>query len=370
MILKEIAVKMQEVSPAGIRAMLGFDGFVDQIVHVVDTRYDIDRFERVKTLDDYGKKISNAAGLSLNVEMVPIQTKIGGNGPILAEALAAHGMKITYVGAMGKDGIHPVFRTLAEKMELVSLCDPAFTDAIEFLDGKIISSKLESFKEINWDTIEKRVGTERFRHMLEKSDILGFENWTMIVGMTDVWENMIEKILPCLSKDRRKVLFIDLADPEKRTDEDLSSAIGCLKKFDRYFETILGLNEKEAYEVAALYGKGRDELPCVMEAADFLKERTGISGIVVHTLKQACGAVQNERAIVDGPYCSKPRLVTGAGDNFNAGFLLGKLLGFGLEESLLMGTANSGFYVRNARSAGYGELRRFILDWSEGSIGA
>jgi len=55
-------------------------------------------------------------------------------------------MKITYVGAMGKDGIHPVFRTLAEKMEIVSLCEPAFTDAIEFLDGKIISSKLESFK--------------------------------------------------------------------------------------------------------------------------------------------------------------------------------------------------------------------------------
>jgi len=366
--LKRIAYRMNETDPCQIKALLGFDGFVDQIVHVVDVRYDTDHFKRVKTLEDYGKKICNAAGLSLNVEMVPVKTKIGGNGTILADALVNQGMKITYIGAMGKDSINPVFKELASRIEVISLSDPAFTDAIEFMDGKIISSKLESFKDISWNTIENKVGQDRLLGILEENDLLGFENWTMIVRMTEIWENMIDKILPRMSMDKKRVLFIDLADPEKRTQEDIMSGINCLRKFEAYFETILGLNEKESYEIAELFGKGRNELPDVTMVADFLKEQTGISGIVIHTLKQACGVIKDEKAIVDGPYCDKPLLTTGAGDNFNAGFLTGKMMGLGLQESLLMGTANSGYYVRKAGSASYGELRQFILDWSEGYI--
>ena len=48
---------------------------------MVDKRYDAEHFERVNYMEDYGKKICKAAGLSLNVEMVPVQTKLGGNGP-------------------------------------------------------------------------------------------------------------------------------------------------------------------------------------------------------------------------------------------------------------------------------------------------
>ena len=59
-----------------------------------------------------------------------------------------------------------------------------------------------------------------------------------------------------------------------------------------------------------------------------------------------------------------------SGDNFNAGFILGRMLGFDLEESLLMGTANSGFYVREARSATYQELQQFIENWSENKLEA
>lgn len=363
-LLKEIAEKMKEKNPEDIKILMGFDGFVDQVIHVVDTRYDTNHFKRINYMNDYGKKICEAAGLSLNVEMVPVQTKLGGNGPILANSLANQGCRITYVGALGKNNVHPVFHELEEKVDVISISDPGFTDAIEFLDGKIISSKLEPLKDVNWKNLKENVGIDQLVELIDKSDLIGFENWTMIVETTDIWKNIIEKILPKLACKERKTLFIDLADPEKRTKGDVLEALDCLECFEEYFDTVLGLNEKEAYEIANLFGKEKQEFSNVLEVARFLKSQIKISEIIIHPVKQACGVMTGEEAIVDGPYCEKPKLTTGAGDNFNAGFVLGKMLGFSLKESLLIGTANSGFYVRAARSATYDELQHFIANWS------
>ena len=93
-LLQTVAKKMKDRDPKQIKILMGFDGFVDQVLHVVDKRYDAEHFERVNYMEDYGKKICKAAGLSLNVEMVPVQTKLGGNGPIMANSLARHGCKM------------------------------------------------------------------------------------------------------------------------------------------------------------------------------------------------------------------------------------------------------------------------------------
>ena len=90
-----------------------------------------------------------------------------------------------------------------------------------------------------------------------------------------------------------------------------------------------------------------------------------VSTVVIHSTKQACASDQNGEFLVNGPYCSKPIISTGAGDHFNAGFMLGSMLDLSLEEALLLGTANSGYYVRNAFSATKEELCQFIINWSK-----
>ena len=45
--------------------------------------------------------------------------------------------------------------------------------------------------------------------------------------------------------------------------------------------------------------------------------------------------------MVKGPFTLKPKITTGAGDHFNSGFCLGKLLGFSTELCLLSGVATS-----------------------------
>src|SRR6266571_5133651 len=122
-----------------VKAMVGLDGFVDEIIAVVDKRHDHGKFEPVKTIGHLGAKISAAAGESSNYELVVKQMKLGGNGPIMANALANLGLSITYIGNLGYPNIHPVFADLARKAAAVhSIGEPAHTDALEFDDGKLM----------------------------------------------------------------------------------------------------------------------------------------------------------------------------------------------------------------------------------------
>jgi hypothetical protein len=90
-------------------AFVGLDGFVDEIIHVVDKRLDVGRFERIPTIQGYADRIAEASGRSTNMELVTQRIKLGGNGPIMANALAQAGIKVTYLGALGYPDVLPVF---------------------------------------------------------------------------------------------------------------------------------------------------------------------------------------------------------------------------------------------------------------------
>ena len=79
--------KLDTLKPDALKAAIGFDGFVDEVVHVVKKRIDPENYTRVLTLTEYGQRIAATSGLSATVEIVTISKKLGGNGPILANAL-------------------------------------------------------------------------------------------------------------------------------------------------------------------------------------------------------------------------------------------------------------------------------------------
>ena len=63
-------------------AFIGLDGFVDEIIRVVDQRQSALDYVPMKTITDLGKRVLGAAQKSTNIELVVERTKIGGNGPI------------------------------------------------------------------------------------------------------------------------------------------------------------------------------------------------------------------------------------------------------------------------------------------------
>src|SRR2546425_4213303 len=131
-----------------LRAFVGLDGFVDEIVHAVDKRENAEQFTRLPTISSLSERVSAAAGQSTNIELVNQRTKLGGNGPIMANALARLGVKVTYVGALGYPHLHPVFADFARNAEVHGIADPGHTDALEFDDGKLMLTKTTSLNEV------------------------------------------------------------------------------------------------------------------------------------------------------------------------------------------------------------------------------
>ncbi|HEV8608423.1 MAG TPA: hypothetical protein VGQ99_24030 [Tepidisphaeraceae bacterium] len=355
--------KLAEKAPSlkSLKAMVGLDGFVDEIIAVVDKRHDGGKFDPIKTIDRFGAKITAAAGESSNYELVVKQRKLGGNGPIMANALASIGLDVTYVGNLGYPNIDPVFEDFARKAKVISIAEPGHTDALEFDDGKLMLGKHETLHDVNWGNLLSRVGRDNLKKIMDGAHLIGMVNWTMLPNMSRIWAKLLDEIVPNAERHSRK-LFIDLADPEKRTHGDILDALKLLTRFQDQVDVILGLNLKESLEVADVLGlPGKsDPEASIEENARAIREKLNVSCVVIHPRRSAAAATESESARFPGPFVQQPRISTGAGDHFNAGFCLGTLLNFNLEESLCTGVANSGYYVRTAESPSALQLSEFI----------
>jgi sugar/nucleoside kinase (ribokinase family) len=353
----------QQERAAHLSAFVGLDGFVDEILHVVDKRESAEVYQRLPTIAQLAARLAAAAGKSTNVELVNQITKLGGNGPIMANALAAFGLKVTYLGLLGYPNLHPVFRGFAQRAEVHSIAEPGTTDALEFEDGKIMIGKHASLKEVTWANIQARFGRDRFAEKFGGSDLVGFVNWTMLPYMSDVWASILREICPAL-KGPRHILFFDLADPEKRTREDIARALDLIGRFEEYFNVILGLNEKEAYEVGEVFGL-RPAAATPEALVDFgllLAARLKAGTLVIHPVSCALAISQGKAALAQGPFTPKPLITTGAGDHFNSGFCLGRLLGLDNRMSVLTGVTTSGYYVRTAQSPSIAQIAAMMQD--------
>lgn len=356
----------------GLPVLLGFDGFVDSIIDVVDKRRSADEYDAIATIADFGQRISDAAGKSSNFELVTKLRKLGGNGPIMANAMAAAKLGVTYIGCVGKSSVDPVFEDFTQRAEVHSLADPGYTDALEFHDGKLMLGKYDHVATLGAEDVDDAIGAERFRQLVERSALLGMINWVMMPGSETIWRKLIDEVLPNVSptvegKPRR--IFIDLCDPAKRTDEDLKRALGLITEMNAHARVIFGMNLSEADHVCRILGhKPPDDIgKHIQDTAAVVREKLDIAAAVIHPRQGAAAAIRSASGEVDtgwfdGPFVQQPRLSTGAGDNFNAGFCLGLLAELPVEQALCTGTATSGFYVRNARSPELEELIDFCRE--------
>jgi len=346
-----------------INALIGLDGFVDEIIAVVDKRLNNEVFERVKTIDDLARKIDAAVGQSSNYELVVKQMKLGGNGPIMANALASAGINVTYIGNLGYPNIHPVFEPFAKRAKVISIAEPGHTDALEFDDGKLMFGKLMPLNDVNWDNIVARVGRDKISDLAERARLIGMVNWTMLPHMSHIWASLQDEVLSKLARKDRK-LFVDLADPEKRTQDDIADALKILGNFQKSADVILGLNLKEAIEIARVLGlpAEADPEPAIARTAAAIRQAMQISCVVIHPRRGAAAAIEGQSAQFAGPFVQEPKISTGAGDHFNAGFCLARVLGMDLEESLCVGVSTSGYYVRTAESPLVIQLSEFIAN--------
>jgi sugar/nucleoside kinase (ribokinase family) len=358
-------------------ALIGFDGFIDSIIDVVDQRHSMatEDYRRIAEIPSFAARAGSAAGKSANVELVVKEQRFGGNGPLMAGAMGRLGAPVTYIGAVGASDtgldVDPVFRPFAERCRrVIPVGCPAFTDALEFDDGKLMLGKTQNVQLVTWERVKFRVGEDELFRLVNNASILGVVNWVMLGGVEGIWRGLIDEMLGRLDRSRRRRIFIDLCDPAKRTDADVSRALGLIRELNGFVPVTLGLNLSESVRIARVCGAAPfDESHnatmgvAVRETTESIREALGLDTVVVHPRQGAAAAnASGDSAWFDGPYTSRPALSTGAGDHFNGGFAFAQAAGLGLPECLAVGCATSGAYVRDALSPDRARLCAFLSD--------
>ncbi|MCW5753713.1 MAG: hypothetical protein KIT24_03265 [Phycisphaeraceae bacterium] len=365
--------RLGAASVGRLRVLVGFDGFVDSIIHVVARRRSmrVDDYERIRTIAEFAARCAAASGRSTNIERVVLEERFGGNGPLMAGALGRLGCSVSFVGAVGKDDqsreLLDVFRPFAARCRrVVAVGRPGLTDAMEFDDGKLMLNQTAQVQSVTWERLIERLGEKALSDLVDHADLIGIVNWSLCGGVEGIWRGLRTQVLPRLAMRERR-LYVDLSDPAKRTDEDVGHALAELRLLHEAIDVTLGLNLAEAERIAQVLGvvafeegAHRTLGDAVAHAAGVLRQATGLGCVVVHPRQGAAAATAEERVWVDGPFTLSPRLSTGAGDHFNAGFSMARSLGLSLGECLSVGTGVSGAYVRDAASPTLDRLCGFL----------
>lgn len=354
------------------RVVVGFDGFVDEMIRLVGERHDLDTYTPVPDISTYAQIVGQSAGLSSLREIVITATHPGGCAVNFGDGIAALGVHLSAFATLGEP-IHPAFADFAEGgtcAHVESWGDtPGRTLAFEFNDGKLMYSAVEALSRFTPESVAEAVAKGTFREACTQAGLITQTNWTLYPHMSAVWKWLQENVYNELT--HRPHFLVDLVDPSARGKGDILAMLEVLPGFEASGPCALGVNTNEAVLLGKMLGlELAHDAPAeaVAEHAARLREKIGLTQVFVHDRLYAAAATATEAAYAEAAYTSNPKKSTGAGDRFNAGYGLALLLELPLQEALCLGSACSGFFVRNARSANAAELTAFVENWANGAI--
>jgi hypothetical protein len=355
-------------SPAHFAALLssskattGFDGFIDTISRMIRQKRSHKPHIFFNKIKEFGKYITDKAGSSFSLEAEEQLSKLGGNMPITANALAALGVQVSAIGAMGYPRIHPVFEELSHKSILYSFADPGLSTAYEFKDGKIMIADFYGLNAHGWDSIKERIGLGNLIRVYQESDLICIVNWSEIDASTNIWKGLLEDIFPrYINPGNRQLSFFDLSDCSKRNKVAIEEAIDLLRQFATYTKPVLGLNRNEAQIIYKELFK-KDAPKDLETIGEKIFQKLNIETVLLHSPKEAYAVDRNGTYHAESFFVKEPKLSTGAGDNFNSGYCAARLMDLDPQSALIFANAVSGFYVREARSPSFEEVLSNIV---------
>ena len=277
------------------RATTGFDGFVDTIARVIKNKKEGKSPSLFRTKKQFGKYIIEKEGTSFSLELEESSTRIGGNMPILANALGNLGVQVNCVGSLGHPKIHPIFRKLSSRCHLYSFAEPGHSTAFEFEDGKIMLAHMGELNHLGWRNVVDVLGLDRIVSLFQESGLICMVNWSEIFMSTDIWKGILREVVPrYFNHGIKQTVFFDLSDCSKRTSESIQDVLKLINEFSKYSKVILGLNKNESniiYEVIFEKKPKKD----LRHNGEKIFEKLEVSTLVLHSSKEAVAFQGDER---------------------------------------------------------------------------
>lgn len=361
------------------KALAGFDGFMDRIQKAVKKKHSA-RNEYFTSIPEFADYLKTLAGKSGQVELITEKIKMGGNAPIISHTLARLNVSATCVGAMGSPEINKVFEAMHPSCHKISVASPGISNALEFSDGKLIFSELDELADYDWNRIAKNGVLNKIRKAAQEAQLIALVDWVNLPNATIIWQQFRDKIIK--QSGRKDFYFMfDLCDPSRKSEQEIDEVIDLISSFSYYGKVTLGLNENETNKIwMALTGYRESQLPSLETAGHFIYQAMNIDTLLIHPLDRTLVFTNSmstdirprptkeskPKPIVielQGNVVMKPKVLTGGGDNLNAGYSLGLLAGYEIQYCMLLGMAAAGAYIQKGVSPNLVELIEYIDHW-------
>ena len=343
-IYRQISAKQRQ-----LRCVVGFDAFIDHLFRVVRSN-GLNGPEYFMSSQDFAKYLLSMGGMSGALELERRALKYGGNNPLLACALGSAGIHVDSVGAYGYEHIRSAFSPLSRCCTLHSFANPGECYAYEFDQNKIMTFVNMDPIDFSYERMTERIGYETWRSMVEGSGLLALLNYSEQPAVAQIWNGILDDGV--LDGGARHRFFFDLSDCSRLAEIQIEACFDAIGRYSKRGDTYLSLNENEFQKLCSLFVPefSQEELwkdtgKCVMA----LRKRLPLCGLFLRTLRRFYAAAEMGVVTVENIIEEKPRCLTGAGDNQNAGICLGLLCDLGLQDCLLLGVHFGNYYISHGK---------------------
>lgn len=344
------------------RVCVGFDGYVDTLYRVVRSRKSLQCFELFSTIGEFADRVGKAAGRSADMELQGVSRRMGGNAPLMAEAMGCLNVSARCIGTMGYPETEDVFA--ADKVHFIpnSVAPCAGSMAFEFSDGKLMFGDTAPLLTLDWDRITTVLGLENLKAWYQGCNAWAVVNWSFVLNCNDILEGFLRDVVD--GCDGGKILFFDLADPSGRSREELLRLFDLLGRLNRKNRVVLSMNENESLHVASALDLSGETL-LAEHRAEAIREKLRIYMASVHALDYAVAATAEQMVRADTVFHADPVISTGGGDHFNGGFCTALIHGLTPGDALAFGNLVSSCYVGGGHSPSLSQLADYITKCSK-----
>jgi len=343
------------------KIVMGLDGFIDDVWQIIESRTSREDYQLYEKMSDFSQVFAAIEEGGFSKEIVRRRRSYGGCTANTGKAVYRLGVKPVMLGMFGLDGIDAAFAEFAEFTELIPVGEPGICQVFEFTDGKLMLPFILEVMSYGWNDLTAVIDENKLKAILSDAAVISLGYWSLMPAFDEIVANICG-LLKDIQGERR--MFFDFADISKSERATLESSLGKLAALNKQIPMTLSLNEHEAGILFSYYGESID--PQDSRDADTKTERVraalGLDELIAHTpYFAAASSVSEGSCVVPQNYCTSPVITTGAGDNFNGGYLVAMLKGLPMAERLAVANAVTYLYVSGGHSPDKDELFAELL---------